>query len=153
MAGVNKAIIIGHVGQDPEIKALRSGGDRVANFSIATSESWKDKSTGERKERTEWHRVVVFNQSLVNIIENYVRKGSKLYVEGRIETRSWEQDGGKKYITEIVLRPFHGEITMLSSSGNGGGFNASAREAQYSNGRASDARFNRNPEFEDEIPF
>ncbi len=138
---VNKAIIIGNLGADPEIKHMQSG-DKVANFSVATSESWKDKATGERKERTEWHRVVVFNQNLLNVCENYLKKGSKVFIEGQIETRSWDDSNGvKKYSTEIVLRPFRGEITMLDSKGS---------EAQ-----AQPEQAPRKPidELEDEIPF
>lgn len=116
MASINKVTILGNVGNDPEVKTMQSG-DRVANFTLATSESWKDKATGEKKERTEWHRVVCFNQPLVNVIENYIKKGSKLYIEGAVETRSWEKDGQKIYTTEIVLRPFRGEIVMLNSLG------------------------------------
>ena len=114
MAGsVNKVILIGNLGRDPEIRTMQSGG-RVANLSVATSESWRDKASGERKERTEWHRVVVFNENLVRLCESYLRKGSKIYVEGQIETRKWQdQSGQERYSTEIVLRPFRGEITML----------------------------------------
>lgn len=116
MASINKVTLVGNLGNDPEVKTMQSG-DRVANFTLATSESWKDKATGEKKERTEWHRVVCFNQPLVNVIENYVKKGSKLYIEGAVETRSWEKDGQKVYTTEIVLRPFRGEIVMLDIRG------------------------------------
>jgi len=117
MAGsVNKAVIIGNIGSDPEIKTMTSG-DKVANFSVATSESWKDKSSGEKKERTQWHRVCVFNQGLINVCENYLKKGSKVYIEGQIETRDYEKDGHKVYTTEIVLRPYRGEIVMLDSKG------------------------------------
>lgn len=115
-ASVNKVILVGNLGQDPDIRTMQSG-DKVANLSIATSEKWKDSKTGERKERTEWHRVVVFAQPLVTLAENYLKKGAKVYLEGQLETRSWEQDGVKKYTTEIVLRPFKGEITMLDSRG------------------------------------
>ena len=102
MAGsVNKVIIIGNVGKDPEIRSFPNGG-RVANFSVATSESWKDKNSGERKERTEWHRISVMNDALVNVVEKYVRKGSKLYVEGKLRTRKWEKDGIERYTTEIM---------------------------------------------------
>lgn len=158
MAGsVNKVILIGNIGNDPEIKTMQSG-DRVANFSVATSESWKDKATGERKERTEWHRVVVFNQGLMNVCENYLKKGSKVYVEGQVETRNYEKDGQKIYTTEIVLRPFRGEITMLDSKGSGagagGGF-ASPSQSDYGNGGAGASKASKAPvdEFEDEIPF
>ena len=116
MASLNKVFIIGHLGNDPEIKTMQSG-DRVANFSVAATESWKDKSTGERKERTEWLRVVVFNQNLIKVCENYLNKGSKVYIEGRIETRSWEKDGQKQYATEVVLRPYQGDIILLDKKG------------------------------------
>lgn len=162
MAGsINKVILVGNIGNDPEIKSMQSG-DRVCNFSLATSESWKDKATGERKERTEWHRIVVFNQGLMNVCENYLRKGSKVYVEGQLETRSWEQDGQKKYTTEVVLRPYRGEITMLDSRGGGasaGGF-ASGEQGGYGNtgfggSSQSSSSSSRAPidELEDEIPF
>ena len=111
---VNKVILVGNLGADPEIRVMPNG-DKIANLSIATSESWKDKTTGERKERTEWHRVVIFNQGIAKIAESYLKKGSKVYVEGQVETRSWEQDGVKKYTTEIVLRNYRGELNMLDS--------------------------------------
>jgi single-strand DNA-binding protein len=113
---LNKVTIIGNLGKDPEIRTMQSG-DKVANFSVATSERWKDKTTGERKEKTEWHRVVVFNQGLVKVIEGYVKKGSKVYLEGQLETRSWDDSktGEKKYSTEIALRPFKGELVMLDT--------------------------------------
>ena len=122
MAGsVNKVILIGNVGRDPEIRSMQSGG-RVANLSIATSEYWKDKASGERKERTEWHRVVIFNDNLINVVENYVKKGAKLYLEGQLETRKWtDQSGAEKYSTEVVLRPYRGELTLLDSRGGSGG--------------------------------
>lgn len=164
MAGsVNKVILIGNIGNDPEVKTMQSG-DKVANFSVATSESWKDKATGERKERTEWHRIVVFNQGLINVCENYLKKGSKVYIEGQVETRNYEKDGQKIYTTEIVLRPFRGEITMLdskgsgssSSAGTGGGFSSSPQN-EYSGGDfgGSANKPSRAPidELEDEIPF
>ena len=111
---VNKVTLLGNLGNDPEIRSLQSG-DEVANLSIATSESWKDKSTGERREKTEWHKVVVFNQGLVNVIKNYLKKGSKVYIEGKLETRSWESNGEKKYTTEVVLRGFDSKLVMLDS--------------------------------------
>lgn len=115
MAGsVNKVTLVGNLGNDPDVRTMQSGA-KVANLSIATRESWKDKETGERKEKTEWHRVVVFNSGIVSVCENYLKKGSKVYIEGQLETRSWEQDGQKKYTTEIVLRPYRGELTMLDS--------------------------------------
>ncbi len=116
-SSVNKVIIIGNLGKDPEIRSFANGG-RVASFSVATSESWKDKASGEKKERTEWHRISVLNDNLVGIVEKYIKKGSKVYIEGQLETRKWtDKDGAEKYTTEIVLRPFKGEITMLDSKG------------------------------------
>ncbi len=110
---VNKVIIVGNLGKDPEIRAMQNG-NRIANLTIATSDSWKDKSTGERKEKTEWHRVVIMNDRLVDVIENYVRKGSKLYVEGKLQTRKWtNKDGVEQYSTEIVVGSYDGSITLL----------------------------------------
>ncbi len=118
MASVNKAIIIGNVGKDPEIRSLQNG-SQVANIALATSESWKDKATGERKERTEWHRVVVFSDGLVNVIKQYVKKGSKLYVEGQIQTRKWtDHKGVEKYNTEIVLQGFNATLVLLDGPKN-----------------------------------
>ena len=118
MAGsVNKVIIIGNLGKDPEIRSFPNGG-RVANFSVATSETWKDKATGERKERTEWHRVAVMNDALVGIVERFLKKGSKVYLEGQLETRKYEKDGKDVYTTEIVLRPYNGSLTMLDGRNN-----------------------------------
>src|ERR1700722_3936404 len=114
MAGsVNKVILVGNLGKDPEIRTLPSG-DKIANLSIATSETWKDKNSGERKERTEWHRVVIFNDNLVKVAEQFLKKGSKIYVEGELQTRKWtDQSGAEKYSTEVVLQRFRGELTML----------------------------------------
>lgn len=113
MAGtVNKVTIIGALGKDPEIRSFQNGG-RVANFSVATSESWKDKATGEKREETEWHRVSVFNEHLIKLCENYLAKGVKVYVEGQLKTRKYEKDGRDVYTTEIVLKPYRGEITIL----------------------------------------
>ncbi|MFG1255931.1 single-stranded DNA-binding protein [Xanthobacter flavus] len=113
MAGsVNKVILVGNLGRDPEVRSFQNGG-RIANLSIATSETWKDKATGERRERTEWHRVVVFNENLVGVVEQFLKKGAKVYIEGQLETRKYEKDGRETYITEVVLRPFRGEITLL----------------------------------------
>jgi single-strand DNA-binding protein len=156
---VNKVMLIGNIGNDPEVKSMQSG-DKVCNFSVATSESWKDKATGERKERTEWHRVVVFNQGLINVCENYLKKGTKVYVEGQVETRNYEKDGQKIYTTEIVLRPYRGEITMLDSKGGGsGGFSAPSQDsygsspAPSSGGGSSSKSRAPVDELEDEIPF
>ncbi len=123
MAGsVNKVILVGNLGADPDVRAMQSG-DKVVNLSVATSETWKDKATGERREKTEWHRVVVFNKGLVSVCENYLKKGAKVYIEGQVETRKWQDQatGQDKYTTEIVLRPFRGELTMLDSRNAGGG--------------------------------
>lgn len=109
---VNKVILIGNLGKDPEIRTTQDGKE-IANFSLATSESWKDKTTGERKEKTEWHRVVVFNPGIVKVIKDYVKKGSKLYIEGSLQTRKWEKDGVEHYSTEIVLQAFNGTLKLL----------------------------------------
>ncbi|MEI6987113.1 MAG: single-stranded DNA-binding protein [Rhodospirillaceae bacterium] len=120
-SSVNKVILIGNVGKDPEIRSFQNGG-RSANFTLATSETWKDKASGERREKTEWHRIVVFNEGLIGIIERYVKKGTKLYVEGAIETRKWTDQGGQeKYTTEVVLKQYRGELALLDSRGDGGG--------------------------------
>ena len=125
MAGsVNKVILVGNLGRDPEIRSTQDG-TRIANLSLATSESWRDKSTGDRKERTEWHRVVIFNDRLVDIVERYLKKGSKIYVEGALQTRKWTDNSGQeRYSTEVVLQRFRGELTMLDGGrgGEGGGF-------------------------------
>jgi len=124
MAGsVNKVILIGNLGRDPEIRTTQSG-TKVANLSLATSESWRDRTSGERQERTEWHRVVIFNERLIEVVERYLRKGSKLYVEGQLQTRKWtDQSGQDRYSTEVVLQRFRGELTMLDgrAGGEGGG--------------------------------
>lgn len=118
MAGsVNKVILVGNLGRDPEIRSTQDG-TRVANLSLATSENWKDKTTGERRERTEWHRIAIFNERLVEVAEKYLHKGSKLYVEGQLQTRKWtDQSGQERYSTEVVLQRFRGELTMLDSRG------------------------------------
>ena len=122
MAGsVNKVILVGNLGRDPEIRSTQDG-TRVANLSVATSENWRDKSSGERRERTEWHRVAIFNEKLVEIAEKYLRKGSKIYVEGSLQTRKWTDQGGQeKYTTEVVLQRFRGELTMLDGRSGAGG--------------------------------
>jgi single-strand DNA-binding protein len=122
MAGsVNKVILVGNLGRDPEIRTLNSG-ERVANLSLATSETWRDKASGERKEKTEWHRVVIFNDNIVKVCENYLKKGSTVYVEGQLQTRKWtDQQGVEKYSTEVVVQKFKGELTMLGGRGDGGG--------------------------------
>lgn len=126
MAGsVNKVIIVGNLGRDPEVRSFSNGG-KVCNLRIATSENWKDRNTGERRERTEWHSVAIFSEPLANLAEQYLRKGSKVYIEGQLETRKWQdQSGQDRYTTEVVLRPYRGELTMLDSrSGDGGGYGA-----------------------------
>ncbi|WP_427791912.1 single-stranded DNA-binding protein [Brevundimonas diminuta] len=144
MAGsVNKVILVGNLGRDPEIRSLNNG-DRVANLRIATSETWRDKATGERKEKTEWHSVVIFNDNIVKVAENYLKKGSTVYVEGSLQTRKWtDQQGVEKYTTEIVIQRFNGQLTMLGgrsdSQGGGGdrggyGGGGGGRDDDYSSG-------------------
>ncbi len=122
MAGsVNKVILIGNLGRDPEVRTFQNGG-KVCNLRVATSESWKDRETGERRERTEWHSVAIFSEPLARIAEQYLRKGSKVYLEGQLETRKWQdQNGQDRYSTEVVLRPYRSELTMLDSRNDGGG--------------------------------
>jgi single-strand DNA-binding protein len=163
MAGsVNKVILVGNLGRDPEIRSTQDG-TRVANLSLATSESWRDKNSGERRERTEWHRVVVFNDRIVDVCEKYLKKGSKIYVEGALQTRKWtDQSGAEKYTTEIVLQKFRGELTMLDGRGGGG---VGAGESEDAGGGFSDSgssgpgRMGRAPagaaggDLDDDIPF
>ena len=122
MAGsVNKVILIGNLGRDPETRSFQNGG-KVCNLRIATSESWRDKNSGERRERTEWHSVAIFSEPLVRVAEQYLKKGSKVYIEGQLETRKWQdQSGQDRYSTEVVLRPYRSELTMLDGRGDGGG--------------------------------
>ena len=122
MAGsVNKVILIGNLGADPEIRSFQNGG-KVANLRIATSENWKDKNTGERQERTEWHSVAIFSEGLIGVVERYLRKGSKVYIEGSLQTRKWQdQSGNDRYSTEVVLRGMNGTLTMLDGAPGGGG--------------------------------
>ncbi|MBJ6370345.1 single-stranded DNA-binding protein [Sedimentitalea arenosa] len=122
MAGsVNKVILIGNLGRDPEVRTFQNGG-KVCNLRIATSETWKDRNTGERKERTEWHSVAIFSEPLARVAEQYLKKGSKVYIEGQLETRKWQdQSGQDRYSTEVVLRPYRSELTMLDGRGDGGG--------------------------------
>ncbi|MGA0604517.1 single-stranded DNA-binding protein [Phenylobacterium sp. VNQ135] len=163
MAGsVNKVILVGNLGADPEIRSLTSG-DRVANLRIATSETWRDRSSGERKEKTEWHRVVVFNENIVKVCENYLRKGSTVYIEGALQTRKWtDQSGQEKYSTEIVLQKFRGELTMLGGRGDSAGGGMSDRdEGGYGGGgfgggpraQSSGPREEFSADLDDEIPF
>ncbi|MEM7546664.1 MAG: single-stranded DNA-binding protein [Pseudomonadota bacterium] len=122
MAGsVNKVILIGNLGRDPEVRSFQNGG-KVCNLRIATSETWRDKASGERRERTEWHSVAIFSEPLVRVAEQYLKKGSKIYVEGQLETRKWQdQSGQDRYSTEVVLRPYTSTLTMLDGRGEGGG--------------------------------
>ncbi len=122
MAGsVNKVILVGNLGRDPEVRTFQNGG-KVCNLAVATSERWRDKNTGENREKTEWHRVAIFSEPLVRISEQYLRKGSKVYLEGQLETRKWQdQSGADRYTTEIVLRPYRGELTLLDGRSEGGG--------------------------------
>lgn len=146
MQSVNKVILVGNLGNDPEVRSMQSG-DEVCNLSIATSESWKDKHTGEKKEKTEWHRVVIFSQGLVNVVKNYLRKGSKVYIEGQLQTRSWEQDGQKKYTTEIVLKGYGAKLVMLD------GRNSSQNNQDDGYSYDREMADKQADEMEDEIPF
>ncbi|HEV3174629.1 MAG TPA: single-stranded DNA-binding protein [Stellaceae bacterium] len=164
MAGsVNKVILVGNLGRDPEIRSTQDG-TKVANLSLATSESWRDKSTGERKERTEWHRVVIFNERLVDVVEKYVKKGSKLYIEGALQTRKWtDNTGAEKYTTEVVLQRFRGDLTMLDGGRGGasGGIGGSSPEDIGSSGSSSGSGGGMggsrggggSQDLDDEIPF
>jgi single-strand DNA-binding protein len=121
MAGVNKVILVGNLGQDPQSRSFQNGG-KVVNLRIATSETWKDRNTGERKERTEWHSVAIFNEGLANTAERYLKKGSKVYIEGALQTRKWQDNNGQdRYTTEIVLQGFNGQMVMLDGPGGGQG--------------------------------
>lgn len=130
MAGsVNKVILVGNLGKDPEVRRLGSG-DPVVNLSVATSESWKDKGSGERKEKTEWHRVVIFNENLARVAEQYLKKGSKVYLEGQLQTRKWtDQSGQEKFSTEVVIQRFRGELTLLDGRGGGSGAEPGGEES------------------------
>jgi single-strand DNA-binding protein len=158
MAGsVNKVTLIGNLGRDPEVRFSQSG-DKIANISIATSETWNDKASGERKEKTEWHRVVIFNKFLADIAEKYLKKGSKVYVEGALQTRKWTDNAGvEKYSTEVVLGNFKGELTMLDGRGEGGGDNygggSGSQEPEYNTGSNDSMRGGPSDDLDDEIPF
>ncbi|MFO1119254.1 MAG: single-stranded DNA-binding protein [Rhodospirillales bacterium] len=166
MAGsVNKVILAGNLGRDPEVRNTQDG-TRIVHLSVATSETWKDRGSGERKERTEWHRVVIFNDRLGEIAERYLRKGSKVYLEGTLQTRKWAgQDGQERYTTEVVLGRFRGELTLLDARGEGGGYGSGGGgygDPSYApaggpggggvrNGRTDPS--GPPPDFDDEIPF
>ncbi len=152
MAGsVNKVILVGNLGRDPEIRSMQSG-DRVANLSLATSDRWKDKQTGDMQERTEWHRVVVFDQMIVDVVEKYLAKGRKVYIEGELQTRKWtDQAGVEKYSTEVVLRRFRGQLIMLDSRGEGAG--ASAGSASSNGSERAPMPQPAGTDLDDDIPF
>ncbi|WP_323010487.1 single-stranded DNA-binding protein [Paracoccus sp. (in: a-proteobacteria)] len=167
MAGsVNKVILVGNLGQDPEVRSFPSGG-KVANLRIATSETWKDRNTGERKERTEWHTVAIYSEPLVRVAEQYLKKGSKVYVEGQLETRKWQdQNGNDRYSTEVALRPFRSELHMLDSRGGaggggrddsyGGGYGGGSYGGASGSGSSAPSgggQAQSRPDFDDDIPF
>ena len=161
MAGsVNKVILVGNLGKDPEIRRTQDGRP-IANLSVATSETWRDRATGERKEKTEWHRVVIFNEGLAKIAEQYLKKGAKVYVEGALQTRKWtDQSGAEKYSTEVVLQGFNSVLTMLDGrgGGSGGGFGDEAggdfgSSSPSSAPRRAVAAGSRNSDMDDDIPF
>ena len=155
MGSVNRVIIIGNLGRDPEVRTFQNGG-KIVNLRIATSETWKDKASGERKERTEWHAVSIMNEPLAKIAEQYLRKGSTVYIEGQLETRKWQdQSGADRYTTEIVLRPFNGTLTLLGGKpadqgGNAGGYDDYGSGQQ---GKSSGYGAGGRPDLEDDIPF
>src|SRR5829696_839913 len=165
MAGsVNKVILVGNLGKDPEVRRMQDGRP-VVNMSVATSESWRDKATGERKEKTEWHRVVIFNEGLARVAEQYLKKGSKVYLEGQLQTRKWtDQQGVEKYSTEVVLQRFRGELTILDSRGGGSSEFGEEEQGQIAKGddfgrsspmerRPEPAGASRHSDFDDDIPF
>ena len=162
MAGsVNKVILIGNLGRDPEVRSFQNGG-KVCNLRIATSENWRDRNTGERREKTEWHSVAIFSEPLAKIAEQYLKKGSKVYIEGQLETRKWQdQSGQDRYSTEVVLRPYRGELTLLDGRGEGGGGGGSFdddRSGGYGGGSSGDSSGGQSgggsrADLDDEIPF
>jgi len=156
---VNKVILVGNVGGDPDIRNT-SDGREIANFSLATTESWKDKNSGEKKDKTEWHRVVIFSQGLVNIVKNYVKKGSKLYIEGQLQTRKWTDNNGvEKFTTEVVLQNFNSTLQMLDSNRSGGSSSFAGNDDQGSNStsnsknKVTNNSDNFSQELDDDIPF
>ena len=151
MAGsVNKVILVGNLGRDTEVRAMQDN-NSVVNLSVATSETWKDKNSGERRERTEWHRVVIFNERLADVAQKFLHKGSKVYLEGQLQTRKWQdQSGIDKYTTEVVLQRFRGELTMLDSRNDTGEQYSSAANSEIKN---NDVEAVSNSDLDDEIPF
>lgn len=154
MAGsVNKVILIGHLGRDPEVRSFQNG-NKVCNLRLATSESWRDKQSGEKRERTEWHQIAIFNEPLVKIAEQYLRKGSKVYIEGQLETRKWQdQSGADRYSTEVVLRPFNGSITLLDKRDGQGSDDRGQSQGGYGGGSGYGGSTGGAPDMDDEIPF
>jgi single-strand DNA-binding protein len=147
-SSINKAVLLGNLGKDPEVHTMQSG-DKVCNLTVATSESWKDKNSGEKKERTEWHRVVIFNQGLAGVAEKYLSKGSKVYLEGEIRTRKYtDKDGSERFTTEIVLQKFGGVLIMLSGRGE-----AVAQDAQESQSYTAPAQVTAPDNIDTDIPF
>lgn len=154
VSSVNRVTLVGNLGRDPEVKSFQNGG-RVANFSVATSENWKDKNTGERKERTEWHNVAILNDGLIGVAERYLRKGSKVYVEGQLRTRKWQdQSGNDRYTTEIVLQGYSAALVMLDGAGSGdtGGGRDSGR-GQQDRGSTGGGFGGFNDDLDDDVPF
>ena len=160
MAGsINKVILVGNLGRDPEVRSMQDGG-KIVQLSLATSETWKDRSSGERRERTEWHRVVIFNEALGNIAEQYLRKGSTVYIEGQLQTRKWGEPGQEKYTTEVVLQRYRGELTMLGNRQDQGsarnyipqdtGFDDGSSQNMVENSNDAGSKFE---DLDDEIPF
>jgi single-strand DNA-binding protein len=148
---VNKVILVGNLGRDPEIRSTQDG-LKIVNLSLATSESWRDKNSGERREKTEWHRVVIFNERLAEVAEKYLKKGSKIYVEGALQTRKWtDQSGQERYSTEVVLQRFRGELTMLDGKGGGGGGGADPGDSFPE--PATAGRSGGGGDLDDDIPF
>jgi single-strand DNA-binding protein len=148
MAGdLNRAELIGRLGQDPEIRSTQSG-SKIANLSVATSESWRDKQSGERREKTEWHRVVIFSEGLAKVAENYLKKGSKVFISGKLQTRKWEKDGVERYATEIILQGFDAKLTMLDGKGEGGGSGGGSGGSSGGGGSRSSQQ-----DLDDDIPF
>ena len=154
MAGsINKVILVGNLGRDPEIRST-SDGREIANLAIATSESWKDKNTGERKDKTEWHRVAIFNEGLVNVVKNYVKKGSKVYIEGALQTRKWvDAQGQEKYTTEIVLQGYNSTLTMLDARGASDASRGDSFGGGSSMSNKENLSVNTSDELDDEVPF
>ena len=160
MAGsVNKVILIGNLGKDPEIRTTQDGKE-IANLVLATSDSWKDKNTGERRERTEWHRIVIFNDALVGIVKRYVHKGSKVYIEGSLQTRRWTDQGGiERYTTEVVLQGYNAQLTMMDklasddATSGGGGYSSGASASSHSSSQQAPQKHNNDFPIDDEITF